>query len=738
MSVGDTPVKQQRSSIRDTRSDRTRLTESRQIEIDKSTFEIRCLTDVSGTVVQTISTNVATEIKSVKQTSTEQEGYIRSVALLQKIAQELATCLPQQCNPKNSVTFLAKPRKPPRFHPDNSLERPDILAIPTRICEEFTQTTPSWHVLSSVGEWKPGVTITSDNVGQTRAYVGSLLQARPDNPSVLGITMCPGGYALSYGSPCGYLVMPQQSYGDLTVLIRYVLSLHAPPASLRFADPVRRITLDINSLKDLPVWNIDDPAYGLVDQPFDVISTGDPFGQMTTVFRKHGDDVVILKDGYRNIRRQREVALFDELGDNPCGWVKLEKPSNSIQFVTLPDLEFDKMPYTRRSRERLMLKSTGEPFDKCKTLSDAVGATYDMLEASRWAIVHRRVLHRDISARNVLVYPVPESYPKGDACFINGIYEKNPKAPSLAVLMDLDHGVKLLGTHQSLEQIHSVSTEEVRELKSITVTASSLYIGLISLNAETQGTPMYIARGPSLGWYNIRYRSFMDLPVIQPPEAALRYELAYPGTSFRTKKGTIGRFNDALESDLNSRKPHTEHVIQRPWHDAESTLFVFFIFLLRCRPVGLPKEKPEQLGHMQDLYSLLRVHTIGAGTDARIDFVGASTLWWNKYLHEGLQHITPYLAKMSRVLEADYELLLPAQGIEQEIVLHEILQRLFFELYYNIKCGTVSDVQFDTETFRPIKKTSGSVVSGVDKPSASRYSNEGKRKLEGVFLNKLM
>ncbi|KAK7464193.1 hypothetical protein VKT23_006359 [Stygiomarasmius scandens] len=304
--MGDTPVKPQKYSIQDTRSDRTLFTESRQVKTDKSTFEARCLTNVPEAVIQAISKSVTAEVTNVKETpADEQEGYIRSVELLQKIVQELAIHFPQHYKPESRLTFLAKPHHPPRFHPDGSLERPDILVILTRIYKELSDITPSWHHLSSVGEWKPGSTIRSSDVGQCRAYVGSLLQARPDNPSVLGIIMCRAGYILSYSSPCGYIVMPQESYDDLTILVRYVHSLHTSPASLRFADPLRKVTLDDSGLKGPPAWKIDDPAYGLVERPFDVISTGDPFGRMTTVYRnKDKDDIIILKDGYVNIHRQ--------------------------------------------------------------------------------------------------------------------------------------------------------------------------------------------------------------------------------------------------------------------------------------------------------------------------------------------------------------------------------------------------------------------------------------------------
>ncbi|KAK7464194.1 hypothetical protein VKT23_006360 [Stygiomarasmius scandens] len=246
--------------------------------------------------------------------------------------------------------------------------------------------------------------------------------------------------------------------------------------------------------------------------------------------------------------------------------------------------------------------------------------------------------------------------------------------------------------------------------------------------------PMYIARAPSSNLYRIQSRSFVDLPIIQPEEAAMHYRLAYPDTPFRAIQGSIGQFNRELANELNELQHHTTNVIQRPWHDAELALFVFLIFLLRAKPSDSEKEDEDQLGPMQELYTSLRAHRIGAMVDARAELVNYTGLWWRNVLHKDLHQIAPYLEKLVEVLQPDYEFLIPTDSIEQEVVLHEILQCLLFEFYYSIKCGTVCDTQFDSKVFRPIKICGDSMVTNTDKPSASRYSNEGKRKREGRLI----
>ncbi|THU77270.1 hypothetical protein K435DRAFT_812606 [Dendrothele bispora CBS 962.96] len=68
--------------------------------------------------------------------------------------------------------------------------------------------------------------------------------AQPGNPSVLGVSVSPGGYMLSYGSsPCGYVVTEQLAFSGIAPLISYIPLLHVLPAAIDLADPRRIIRL---------------------------------------------------------------------------------------------------------------------------------------------------------------------------------------------------------------------------------------------------------------------------------------------------------------------------------------------------------------------------------------------------------------------------------------------------------------------------------------------------------------
>ncbi|THU92429.1 hypothetical protein K435DRAFT_780243, partial [Dendrothele bispora CBS 962.96] len=519
---------------------------------------------------------------------------------------ETHNCNLQEYNDNNVFVFKSKPNNPPSHHPGQY--RPDFFALSKHIAEQL-HNTPSWHHLHSVGEWKPGKVISNADEGQESEYVACLIQARPDNPSVLGIVMCPEGYVLSYGSPRGYVITEQLAYSDISPLIRYVHSLHAPLPAIILADRARTITLDsIAGLDDAPLWQITDPAYK-INRSFSPKFIGFPFMRMTTVLSDvNTQECLVVKDSYPDSKGLREADLVDLLGDEPPGWVIQVKPVDPT-----------------RTKQRLVFKSTGAPFHECQTISEAVGALYDILEASRWAIVKRRILHRDISPGNVFIRPKPPSLPKDDVCFVQGVYESNPQSPSLTTLLDIDNGVQLPPTHKSLKEIYSSPDAATHELKALT------------------GTPMYIARGPSLGQYTQPSEpyNFHTLDQIKPAEASELYEKAYPNDTFRKMQGKVGEFDETLCQECVEDQEHTIRLIQRPWHDAESAMFVFLIFLLRAKPKGSSPEDKDRLHAMQDIYMAIRDTAIGTEADHREHLVNKGISSWKRLLHTDLEHLAP-------------------------------------------------------------------------------------------------
>ncbi|THU90991.1 hypothetical protein K435DRAFT_245543 [Dendrothele bispora CBS 962.96] len=650
-------------------------------------FQNLCLTEVPADVIVDISKKIKDEIAKVKSVNKQEDGYTCTTQLLNKIVDVLKTHNRnlQEYNDNNIIVFKSRPDNPPPHHPCQYCDRPDFFALSKHIAKQL-QNTPSWHHLRSVGEWRLDKVISSADEGQEMEYVACLTLARPDNPSVLGIVMCPEGYVLSYGSPRGYVITEQLAYSDISPLIRYVHSLHVPLPAIILADRARTITLDsIAGLDDAPLWQITDPAYNIINRSFSLEFIGSPFTRMTTVLSDvNTQECLVVKDSYLDSQGQREADLFDLLGDSPPGWVIRVKPVDpKVEFEPLLELDFGDASLTQRTKHRLLFESTGAPFHESQTISEAVGALYDILEASRWAIVKRRVLHRDISPGNVFIRPKPPSLPKDDVCFVQGVYESNPQSPSFTTLLDLDNGVQLPPTHKSLKEIYSSPDAATHELKALT------------------GTPMYIARGPSLGRYNLSERyNFHTLDQIKPAEASELYEKAYPNDTFRQMQGKVGEFDETLYQEYIEEQEHTIRLIQRPWHDAESAMFVFLIFLLRAQPRGSSPEDKDRLRAMQDIYMAIRDSAIGTEADSRDHLTNKHALWWERLLHTDLGQLAPAIMNLCRPLKVDYEFLVPSEGVDHEVVLHEILQRQLFQLYYKLKKGELKDVELDTMSFR--------------------------------------
>ena len=80
---------------------------------------------------------------------------------------------------------------------------------------------------------------------------------------------------------------------------------------------------------------------------------------------------------------QREAGLYHDLGEAPPGWaIRMEPIRDNVhfKFQSLPPLDFDSTSFIHRVRHWIVLKSTGNSLEKCQSLSEVVGATYDILE----------------------------------------------------------------------------------------------------------------------------------------------------------------------------------------------------------------------------------------------------------------------------------------------------------------------------------------------------------------------
>jgi len=222
---------------------------------------------------------------------------------------------------------------------------------------------PSWHQLDSVGEWKPGMTLTASEQSQAAAYAGSHNQARPDQPSVLVFSASRGCYTIGYSDPSIWTTTEPVGWDNLVPLIGYVHSLHKPRSQVR--DPT--ITLSDRGLSDSPHWTICDEALD-IDGDFKIIHISRAHSRMTTVFECVGvnDGPLIIKDSYLNKFRDPERALFEALmedGVSP-GWVKIRLPRKGVAKPLLtPKVQFGGKTTIQRRKDRTVMENTGAAFN---------------------------------------------------------------------------------------------------------------------------------------------------------------------------------------------------------------------------------------------------------------------------------------------------------------------------------------------------------------------------------------
>jgi len=79
---------------------------------------------------------------------------------------------------------------------------------------------------------------------------------------------------------------------------------------------------------------------------------------------------------------------------------------------------------------------------------------------------------------------------------------------------------------------------------------------------------------------------------------------------------------------------------------------------------------------------------------------------WSQFLHDGLAHLAEPLAAICAAVLPEYEFLQPNNGIIHEVVLHEILQHLLFQLYCDLRENPVRDVTLNKE-LRPLPVDEG-------------------------------
>ncbi|KAL0954096.1 hypothetical protein HGRIS_005242 [Hohenbuehelia grisea] len=342
------------------------------------------------------------------------------------------------------------------------------------------------------------------------------------------------------------------------------------------------------------------------------------------------------------------------------------------------------------------MESSGKSLRHCESVIHFLKAMYDVLEAHRFGVQHRKILHRDINPMNILIYPEEnmcenlsdgadsDSRPK----FIEEVLYKKEKAKPLAILSDLEQACSfdISTAYANQEEFEALAVD-------IDVTNSTSFKSE-PLKALT-GTPIYIARTVSSGTSHYN-NCFAPMPVLRGSIHA-DYELCYANDSFRkyTDEGHPGQCHGRVFTNNRRslfrqirRKEHSKTVRGRlfrhlPRHDAESTFWVIVTFLLRAKPEDSTVQ--DDLKSFIKAWEALMTHEVSddiLDVDSRDSLVMFDVNRWANALHPALVQFGVHilLINLSEQVLPEYAWL---DKEPHAFHLHEAIQRILLQFIHD-------------------------------------------------------
>ncbi|KAG9223410.1 hypothetical protein CCMSSC00406_0007597 [Pleurotus cornucopiae] len=439
-----------------------------------------------------------------------------------------------------------------------------------------------------------------------------------------------------------------------------------------------------------PTWNID--VGNKVYKNCQIVFVGQPWTRMTWV-AKAGDDVdpTMIKDPYRDVRtRFKEGDMYKILHEHGSvpGFACFER---EYEVESTPGVPIAVTMYqlTRR-KTRLIMKTCGLPLTKCKNDVDFFKGMCDVLEAHRWMVSERKLLHRDISDANIVVEV--KDAPKikklkglKRPVFINDVLHGTVKADPMARLIAMDNCANLAATAQAEEK-----DDEDEPLR---------YRTMSSLLSDFAVVPMPNFKSDISGKYQQAYRDdTSDLKALSDSN----------GTTHGSRLSR--KLKADYEADPSRRFDDFEH---HPRHDADSVYWCIVVFVLLAK--FLHSDIVEENHGLRDIWLSIAEHEIGKTDDKLSSVITLNK--WDKWLHKDLGFVFKLMVPLTRQFRPEWALLSPTPD---PLHLHEAMQRLILE-HVNTWETKELNVQLDTHTPRSYPK-----VERVPKAPGHHYPITGQ------------
>ncbi|RDX52545.1 hypothetical protein OH76DRAFT_1377341 [Lentinus brumalis] len=614
------------------------------------------------------------------------------------------------------LTFIDHHRHAPTNFPSGVLcdvkDAPDLLAVFKPA--DFVQKTegdykgvPHHRVVSVVeAKSKTG----QGGRAQAASYTYRHQQARPDHPMVFALNFKPQWYQVILSSPNGVVASEETPWDDLDLLLAYVYAHYDPKDDHFLYDDTVSWNAPVGS--SLPSWDITfkDTIY-----TGHFVFVGDPWGRRTTVFRAStgpSDDELIFKETYRHEgRRFKEEEVLEHIhaeGDIP-GFVRLKDweyvhtGGKPIKIGSGNDI---------RRKVRLALLDDGENLVEAKSVNDLLKAFYDVLEVHRTVYSERRVLHRDMSMHNILMYPrwatvkgrrVFKDAPPFIQDVLDGSIRRLEDRTTECLILDADNSA-ILG--KSPVDKHTVL-------------------------ANRTGTPMYIARSVCIGRPQATYLysiTGVRMPTLTPAAERL-YVKAYGQQRY-------DKFAEKNASTCHGAIPPLKRpnppppFVHRPCHDAESIFWTMFAALLLAQPANAERESHAS-ALVATLWKTLYGHQIpeqpAQYRDDRVTILMMDEQEWEMCFHTQMRDVAVLLADISRQITPEYEYWVPRPPDDH---LHEAIQRLILQYLVD---HLDKDILLDPNHQRPTEPQTDKDKHRTDsrpaetRANGSRGSRSGRR-----------
>ncbi|CDO68493.1 hypothetical protein BN946_scf184499.g18 [Trametes cinnabarina] len=605
--------------------------------------------------------------------------------------------------PKRRIMFLDHHTHVPTHFPVGRVDdKPDIIGATGRehgyqIADDGTYEGVPYHCIETVVEAK--AIYGPDGQAQATRYAFNIQQARPDRPGFYCLSISPGKFQVIYSSPLGVLASEHKPWSDFQSLCAYVYSLYDPPDGHVLYDrtitPIEPCTQPLGK----PTWTIktQDETYSGAS----IIFLGDPWARRTTVFRiKKGDrGSVVIKESYFDCKRRFEEAeLLTRIHEH--GFLP-----GVVRYISAEDVKNGEDPIIltakdgsmKKRKRRIVLADIGYDLTLAKSVNDLLKAIYDALEVHRTLARDRRVLHRDMSIFNLLMYPTLARCPQGRYSqnfppliddILDGALRTPGQRKARCLIIDLDNAASLV------EAQANVIPEELR--------------------CRT-GTPAYIARNVAGGaLYTSRATLSWPLKMPQLSDTAKDlYVKAYGEARYR-------RYNDSANT-VHGGVPPEETVFEtmeradgmpfyHRWeYDAESVFWTMYSALLRVVPLASPEETAESRLLLNQNWKRLYEHTIPETRDEDDSR--------NPLLDQKLSKVVrTFLPEMHKVGKLVYQIanhVFPSYAVmtpppPHDDHLHEAMQRLILEYLVENRDNPIPLMQ---GSLRPVETGDSPVVN---------------------------